>query len=271
MNDPAPTVVRGPSIDPAALDPVARTALADELFAVHRQIFDGVDADALRRYVLESEGADTRLQMFYDDQGSAAGYVAVHGFLQEVDGRSTLIARCEVGVARRFRGQASFVPFVLVQAVRLWLRNLGRPKLVFACPVHPSSFWGLTRRSPCSWPRPGVDTPPAITETMHALADRFGLVQTDADRPGVRDVGWITRMTDADRQHWAAHQAPEVEFYRAENPHYEQGQGLLLLLPLDLRQMVVGGYNHVAERARRWWSKRRQRSAAQTRPHGAEP
>lgn len=252
-----PTLVRGPVIDPAVLDPLAMTALADELYEVHTQIFDGVDADALRRYVLESRGADTRLQLFYDTQGIAVGYVAVHGFQHEVDGRTTLIARCEVGLARRFRGASPFVRFVLKQAVRLWLQNIGRPKLVFACPVHPSSFWGLTRRSPCSWPRPGVETPPVITETMHSLADRFGLEQTDAARPGVREVGWITRMTDADREHWATHTASEVQFYRSQNPHYEQGQGLLLLLPLDLRQIVIGGGRHLVGQARRWWKKRK--------------
>ncbi|MCA9685941.1 MAG: hypothetical protein KC457_27460, partial [Myxococcales bacterium] len=169
------------------------------------------------------------------------------GYLRPVDGRSALIIRGEIGLERRYRGRRAFARFTISQSLRLWFRNLHRRKFGFACPVHPSSYWGVTRRVETSWPRPGVETPPAVEQAMLALADDFGLERVGED-PLVRRVGWCTRDRHGDQQYWAGHGAAEVRYFRARNPGYHRGEGLLTLWPLSLAILLRTAVGLVGER-----------------------
>lgn len=240
-------VTRDRTVEPARLTARGRSTLCDELYAVHAQIFDGVDQATFRRYVIEPDGATTRLQVFRDGRGSAIGYIAIHNYLRTVDGRQALVMRSEVGILRAYRGRALQARFVLVETARAWLEHRRRAKYVFACPVHPGSYYGVTRRATQSWPRPGRVTPREIAALMGDLADEFGLEQVDARHPLVRNVGWITRESEQDREYWEQHDAAEVRFYRRENPGYARGRGLLMLVPLTVPLVVHGVLGRAAE------------------------
>lgn len=252
-----------PVVEPTRLSTAARERLAAEVFAVHCEIFDGLQFDSFRRYVLEPPSAETRLQVMRDPEGKAAGYIAIHSYVHTIDDRPTLIVRSEVGVVRKWRGHAPQARFVLEQCLRLCIRHLGKPKLIFACPIHPSSYWGVTRRAPRSWPRPDMTTPASVHAAMMELADAFGLPPVaDAD-PMVRRVGWITRETADDRNFWADHSAPLVRYYRQLNPDYASGNGLLFVAPLTIELVVVGAWRQLGDVVRKAWRSLRQPSRAQ--------
>ncbi len=263
MSRTASPLRRDPPVDPASLSPAEREGFTDELHRVHEQIFDGVEREAFRRYVVEPSDADTRIQVFRDPEGAAAGYVAIHGFRRTVLGTKTLVVRSEVGVVRRWRGSAPQAAFVLSQCLRLWLCNLGLPKVVLGCPVHPSSFWGVTRRAARSWPRPGSPTPPKVRAAMVTLADQFELPRVAGADPLVRRVGWVTRDSEADRAYWEQHRAPEVRFFRAHNPGYTRGEGLTMMVPLTLSLLVGGGLHQLRDRIAAVLRRRRKRAMAE--------
>jgi hypothetical protein len=233
-------VTRSRPVDPARLTEPERAALCDELYAVHTQIFDGVDPASFRHYVVEAPGAQTRLQVFREAHGEAVGYIAIHRYMRSLGDRPALVLRSEVGILRPFRGRALQARFVLLETARAWLKHWHRTKYVFACPVHPGSYYGVTRRATRSWPRPDQATPPAVATLMTDLADGFGLQRVCERAPMVRRVGWITRENAEDRAYWARHSAPEVRYYRRENPDYALGHGLLMLVPLTVPLVVQG-------------------------------
>ncbi len=242
---------RDPVIDPARSSPAERAHLVDELYAVHCEIFDGVDRDAFVRTVIDSDGAMTRIQLFREPSGAVAGYVAIHGYLRELEGRQTLVVRSEVGVRREWRGSTPHAPFVIGQTLRLCVRYPLHRKMVFACPVHPSSFYGLTRRAVRSWPRPSEPTPSRIRATMLELADSFGMRVVPGRDPEIRRVGWVTRDADVDRDFWARHPADEVRLFRSRNPGYSRGEGLLMLVPMSLSLVLMATGRYLFGRARR--------------------
>ncbi|MCR9165033.1 MAG: hypothetical protein ACE37F_34545 [Nannocystaceae bacterium] len=239
-------------VEPARCSRVERDALTDELYEVHAQIFDGVGPDAFRRYVIEPEGARTRLQVFRDTHGDAVGYIAIHRFVRRVGTRDVLILRSEVGLLRPFRGRAPQARFVLLETARAWLAHAGGPTYVFACPVHPGSYYGVTRRACRSWPRPGETTPPQIAGLISQLCRSFGLPSVSGADPLVRAVGWVTRESREDRDYWARHPAAEVAFYRRTNPEYGRGHGLCMLVPVTPRLVLQGMLGTLGERLRRW-------------------
>ena len=225
-------------IDPARLTRAERDALTDELYEVHQQIFDGVGRASFRRYVIEPSAADTRIQVFRTPDGSAAGYMALHAYTRRDDHGPLVVIRAEAGILRRYRGHTPQARFSLTQALRLWLKHLGKRKYFFACPIHPGSYWGVTKRCDRSWPRPEQPTPPEVHRLMTDLAGSFSLPQAARD-PLVRKVGWITRETPADEAHWKTHPAQEVRYYRSRNPSYAKGNGLLMLVPLTLNLLLT--------------------------------
>ena len=232
-------VVRaGPILDPDRLDRAERDRLTEELYVVQRQIFDGVSQASFRRYVIEPAGAETRLVVFRTATGEAVGYMALHTW-QRRDAKGPLVVvRGEAGVLRQYRGHAPQVKFSLTQLLRLWIKYLGKRKYVFACPIHPGSYWGVVKRCPNAWPRPEEPTPPPMQALMTDLAQAFALPRVARD-PLVRKVGWITRDTDQDQAHWNSHQAEEVKYYRSRNPGYTKGHGLLLIVPLTMQMIAT--------------------------------
>lgn len=231
--------VRGDRVlDPDRMSREARDRLTEELYAVQREIFDGVGKASFRRYVIEPSGAETRIQVFRDARGAAVGYMAMHTFERSDADGPLVVVRGEVGVLRRYRGHGPQVRFSLTQCLRLWLRYVGKRKYVFACPIHPGSYWGVTKRCPEAWPRPDGPTPPRMQRLMTELAGSFGLPQVGRD-PLVRRVGWITRDGADDRAHWEQHAAEEVRYYRSRNLGYVKGDGLLLIVPLTLEMIAT--------------------------------
>jgi len=227
----------GPILDPDRLGRSERDRLTAELYDVQQQIFDGVSLASFRRYVIEPSGAETRIQVFRNERGAAVGYMAMHTWERRDANGPLVVVRGEAGVLRDYRGHAPQVRFSLTQLLRLWLKYFGKRKYVFACPVHPGSYWGVVKRCSDAWPRPDEPTPPPMQALMTDLAKAFALPQVARD-PLVRNVGWITRDTDQDRAHWKGHQAKEVRYYCGRNPGYTKGHGLLLLVPLTLQMLA---------------------------------
>ena len=54
-----PKIVRDEVIDPKALDEAAVEALIHRLYAVHKEIFDGVSLEEFARYVVRSKAERT--------------------------------------------------------------------------------------------------------------------------------------------------------------------------------------------------------------------
>lgn len=244
------TLTADAPVDPSALAPLARKALAHTLFhALQDRIFRGVDFPAFQKMVVDSP-ARTRIQILRKD-GQPVGYTAVHVYDWMLDGTPTLIMRCETGLLPEHRGQSAIGAFFAAEIARLCARHPFRRKLFFACPVHPSSFLTLTRNAPGGWPRPGLPVPPEVSRQMELLADAFGLPTTPAADPHVRQVGWITRQTADEARHWANHPAPEVKLYLERNPGYTEGRGLMVLIPLTPLALVSGYLQHWAHRTLR--------------------
>lgn len=227
-------------LDPAALTADERAALTDELYAVQVQIFDGVDRDTFRGYVVDSPAERTRIQVFRDERGRAVGYAAAHVFTVEVAGAPTAVLRSEVGLLPAWRGRSAACGLLLREVARLLvIRPLQRRCLV-ACPVHPASYYAISRASAQVWPRPGAETPAPIRRLFAALDGALGLSRPDGAGEHARSVGWITRQSASEAAYWAQHGSPLVQFYVAQNPGYARGDGLRIALPLGAAAVADG-------------------------------
>ena len=150
----------------------------------------------------------------------------------------------ESGVEPAFRGRKLFSRFVLANVLWTVLRYPTRPIWFFACFVHPSAYVSCIRHAPELWPRPGEEAPASMTGLMQSVVEAFHMTPTD--RPGVFQVGWITRGA-----HAPGRVCPEAAWYMDRNPGYLDGHGLLTVMPVSLNHLAAAALSVARSRLAR--------------------
>lgn len=235
-------------IDPHALDPAARAALTDALYASHCRIFDGVDRAGFARYVVDSPATWTRIFVLRDGDGVIRGYTAFHCFDVTHEGRSITVVRMETGFEPAYRNATVYGRFAMGCFARA-RAHAGRRPIYFLCsPIHPSSFVTITRSAPRAWTVPGADA--ATGRLITALARTLGMKPVDG-RPGVYHVGWVTRPGPTPRRI-----SPEAAFYLEANPGYTEGHGLLTVVPVTAGGIARAALRLAARRVSRLLGRR---------------
>jgi CRP-like cAMP-binding protein len=232
-------------ITPKSLSTEARGQLIDALYAVHNQIFDGVERESFARYVVLSKAEHTWIQVHKNEEGEIVGYFAFHIFERQLDGVPTAVFRAEAGSLRAYRGGNVNARFGLKLALRYLLKNPGRRAFYLGSLVHPSSYSQFAKYCGEVWPSPERQTPPELLMFMNELANEFGLERVDPANPLVRQVGWKTRETEAEREYWQHCDKAAARFFVEANPGYVEGHGLVTVVPATaaniLRLMRVLG------------------------------
>ncbi|SET53860.1 cyclic nucleotide-binding domain-containing protein [Stigmatella erecta] len=231
-------ITRTDVIRPHALSSESRRQLTDTLYAVHRQIFDGVDRESFAQYVVGSKAEHTWILVHKNAAGDAVGYFALHLFEKQLGGEPLAVFRAEAGLLRAYRGGNVNARFWMERVVRYVLRHPGRRVFYLGALVHPSSYSLFARHCGEVWPRHGQETPPALLSLMTSLASEFGLEQVDPARPLVRRVGWSTQEPDVESEYWKHCDKAEVRYFLASNPGYGQGHGLVTVVPLTLDNLL---------------------------------
>lgn len=241
-------------IIPKKLPAAGRQALTDALYAIQREVFDGVDREAFARYVVESKAERTWLQVHRDDTGKIGGYLALHAFERKLRGRPTIILRAEAGSLRQFRGGNTNISFLFKQILRVYLEDRSRPLYYLGCLVHPSSYALIAKFADEVWPHPSRELPADLGAFMCDLGGEFGLERVSKSNPLLRDVGWKTRDAEAEQNYWRTCDKPAARFFVQANPGYGEGHGMLTLVPLDGPVLTEGARRIAADRAQRWGS-----------------
>jgi len=215
------------------LGPAERQQLADALYAVQKQIFDGVDRDAFMNFAIESKAEHTWIQVHRNAAREIVGFFCLHVFERILDGKLTALFRAQAGSLRAYRGGNVTMRFGLALLLRYMLRHPGRPAYYLGTLVHPSSYSLIAKYFKEMWPRQEAQIPPQLFAFMKDLAREFRMKQVDPARPLVGDVGWKTRETEAEREYWKHCDKPAARFFLEANPTYGEGHGLLTVAPLN--------------------------------------
>jgi hypothetical protein len=234
------------------MSPAEREDLARELYAVHVQIFTGLDFDGFRKYVIERPSWRTWVYVRHNPAGKLVGYTAIHAFLRTLQGKPATIIRMEAGTLREARGRDATMVFGLLRLMRIWLRYPLRRVYMFAALTHPSSYTFLSRYVPGIWPHADRHpVPQQVMARMEELAEDFGLERVDPENPLVRQVNWVTIESDEERARWQTSPRRDTRFYIAQNPGYGEGHGLVSLLPLTMTALSRALARFVTWRASR--------------------
>lgn len=242
-------IARRRVVDPTAMSEAERARFGDALCAFNDRVFSGVSREDFLGYAFNPHAARIRILVFEDDAGELVGYIAAQFFRQAVGTRTYPVFRAEAGILPAYRGRHSTVAFGLWEAAKYKLRHPFQPVLYLGMLVHPSSYHLLAKHFPTIFPSRRRETPPSTRAFMAELADAFGTPRVDDD-PLRRAVGWITREPPEEPSH-SPDALANARFYRAMNPGYEAGHGLVTLVPLTFANLIVGALRLLATRLSR--------------------
>lgn len=217
-----------------AMAPEAREALARDLYAVHAQIFAGLDYPGFRDYVVNRDSWRTWIYTKHNAAGHLVGYTSLHFFRMQLEGRPCTVLRMEAGTLPAWRGRDLTMVHGLIRLMRVWLNEPWRRFCIFAALTHPSSYTHLSHYAPVVWPHASRREMPArILGILEELAGHFGLERVDANNPLIRKVDWITLESQEEQQRWRNSRRPDTRFYVEQNPGYAQGHGLTTYIPVN--------------------------------------
>jgi hypothetical protein len=220
-------------VDLHTMLPDEREALARQLYAVHAQIFSGLDFEGFRNYVVERPSWHTWIYIRHDSDHRLVGYTALHEFRLTLKRKPCTVMRIEAGTLPSARGRDLTMLYGLVRLLRIWLQHPMQRFCIFAALTHPSSYTFLARYAPVIFPHTSVEeVPPSVMGQMEELAEGFGLERVNEENPLLRRVNWVTLETESDRQRWQTSKRADTRFYIANNPGYPQGTGLVTLIPV---------------------------------------
>jgi len=238
--------VRVHTVDPQGLSKERLGDLIDSLYAVHCKIFDGVDKKTFIHYVVLPQAKLTRIHLFEDMAGGLVGYFSMHHFEKRISQRRVIILRGEAGILPEYRRKHHVISVIIKEAVFNKLRYLLRKIYVLGCFVHPIMYYSVAKNAYRLYPNYRYATPQDVEKLMSELGREFHLKEIDERYPFVRDIGWITKESDVDRQRLRNSTKREIQFYLEQNPHYEKGFGLETFIPLSLTNALCLAYNFTA-------------------------
>lgn len=232
------------------MPPEARDALARELYAVHAQIFTGLDFEGFRAYVVERDAWRTWIYVKHNAAGLLVGYTAIHAFRLQLQRRPFTVIRMEAGTLPAARGRDVTMVYGVLRLMRVWLRHPWRRLCMFAALTHPSSYTFLAHYAPVIFPHASrSEIPAGVLQNMEELAATFHLDRVEPDNPLLRHVNWITMETEEDRARWRNSKRQDTRFYMQTNPGYPQGHGMLTYIPINGAILVRSLVRFLAGRA----------------------
>lgn len=232
------------TINPATLDPKTLAALSQKLYAIQCQIFDGPDALQFEKKVFAPDAKWTKIRIFNNEAGNAIGYCALHAYEKSVNSKinnseNMVIFRAETGMLREYRKQGNVFSFFFNEAIKYKTFHPFKKSCLFCTLIHPSSYHLISKFFFCSYPNINYTTPASIFDKMNQVADAFQEIQLPNRDPSLRYVGWITRQTEQEHIALANSSDQATCFFLEKNPDYHKGQGLMTLVPLDLKNIFL--------------------------------
>jgi len=241
-------------VDPAQLSSTARERLIAELFSAKRRLRARHDTtrglasrdeqeqaptvQALERFaasLVPPRAGQTTLCVYRDHAQVAVGYLACHLYEVTVDAGPIRVLRVSTCVPADLP-RARAASFFFTQASWALLRSGGRALYFAQALSDPGAYAWLFGVADRIWPRPARATPRSIELLRAQICGELGLAPSDDD-PELFAADPASSSPDPTIC-WRRHHRPEVHYFVGKNPNFDQGQGLLTLVPLTIGGLI---------------------------------
>jgi hypothetical protein len=242
-------ITRGRVVVPTRLSDAERRALSHQLYSVHQRIFAGTSAEEFHRHVIEPPAEATSIQLYGAADQGVVGYCAVHRYRRQVHGRNAIVLRAEAGLLPDYRGRGATYGFGIIRALIEKLRHPFTPVYYLGTLVHTSSYHLFCKYFPLVYPHPDIEMPADAQDVACRLIESFPDPAVLPADPFVRNVEWVTIETPQEKHLNEQIDPPDVQYFKCRNPGFSRGHGLVVLIPITLRNLAGALLSRFQERA----------------------
>ncbi len=203
-----------------------------ELIALISQCFKGVDSRAyFARYFMDPSHYQQCVRLFYQQQ-QLVGYCLL---TFKKDAKS-IVMGASAAFLPSFRGNNNTFGFSFKWAVRTWLLELRRNVYYLDTMLSPAMYRAIGKKVAFIYPNPCM--------TKAEMEDYQALVPTAESSPwqGLRCLKAVGRASNYSPEDLAALKASskaEIAFFCQVNPNFADGSALLVLIPINLKQLLA--------------------------------
>lgn len=144
-----------------------------------------------------------------------------------------------------YRHKNADISFWLKEAIKYKVLHPSKEVYFLVSPINPSVYANLAKHIYKIYPRYNSIIPLEVEKLMMRLADEFDLKMVDENNPLVRKVGWITQATDEEKAFWQNSKDTHMQFYINSNPDFDEGNGLLTLVPLTFLNLFLSFFSYI--------------------------
>jgi hypothetical protein len=212
------------------------TQESHQLMALISGSFKGVDSQLyFQRYFNNPEHYRRCVRLFYQ-QDQLVGYCLLT--FAKTASRSIVMGASAAFLAS-YRGNNNTFGFSFLWALKTWLQHPGYKVYYLDTMLSPAMYRAIGKKVAFIYPNPKM-TAADITMYQSLVPDA---------EPGpwrnlacLKTVGRATNYTEAELQQLKASTKAEIAFYHQLNPDFATGIALLVLIPVNIKQLLCTGW-----------------------------
>lgn len=207
----------------------------EQIIALIAASFNGVDSrDYFNRYFANPDHYQRRLRLFYQDD-------VLQGYCLLTFGKAannSIVMGASAAFTPGYRGNNSTFGFSFLAAVSTWLCQPTYKVYYLDTMLSPAMYRAIGKKVAFIYPNPGM--------TNADIAMYHGLVP-DAEPSAwhglncLKTVGRATNYSKDDIARLKASNKAEIAFYCQLNPNFDSGKALMVLIPVNLKQLLFTG------------------------------
>ncbi|MDP5134633.1 hypothetical protein ORJ04_01545 [Rheinheimera baltica] len=198
--------------------------------------FNGVDSQQyFNNYFANKAYYQRRVRLFYQGE-QLLGYCLLT-FHKEAN--NSIVMGASAAFTPGYRGNNSTFGFSFSAAIRTWLRHLRHKVYYLDTMLSPAMYRAMGKKVAFIYPNPGMSK---------ADIARYQALVPNAEPSNwqnlncLKTVGRASNYTAEDISRLKASTKAEIAFYCQLNPNFAQGTALMVLIPVNLKQLLLTGW-----------------------------
>ncbi len=198
--------------------------------------FKGVDSQAYFQHYFNNPVFYQRCVRLFYQQDQLVGYCLLT-FRKNTD--NSIVMGASAAFLASYRGNNNTFAFSFLRALKTWLRHINHNLYYLDTMLSPAMYRAMGKKVAFIYPNPSM--------TDHEIQLYQALVPDAEPSPWrnlacLKTVGRSTNYSDDEVQSLKASSKKEIAFYCQLNPSFSEGSALLVLIPVNLKQIVCTGW-----------------------------
>ncbi len=202
--------------------------------------FKGVDAELYFSHYFENHIYYQRcVRLFYQNE-QLVGYCLL---TFSKDAHNSIVMGASAAFLASYRGNNNTFAFSFVWAVKTWLCHLNRKVYYLDTMLSPAMYRAMGKKLAFIYPNPGMNQQDimmyqSLVTDAEPSAEPSPWIQLRC----LKTVGRATNYSNDEISRLKASDKAEIAFYCLVNPSFAQGSALLVLIPVNLKQVIQTGW-----------------------------